>query len=173
MRPTPQAMLAAVLTTALVALVATSSARVSPKWVGWDEGMKEAQRSGRPVLVDVYTGWCGYCKRMDSEVYSQPAVSEYLAKRFVTVKLDAESGERVTYAGRNYASRNLAAAFHVEGYPTTMFFSAKGEHLFDAPGYFPAERFALLLRYVGDGHFARNEDLNAFVEKSLGEAAKP
>ena len=54
-------------------------------------GLQEARKRNLPVLVDVYTDWCGWCKRMDRDVYAQPEVRDYLSRKFVTVKLDAEA----------------------------------------------------------------------------------
>ncbi len=134
------------------------------EWKHWNEGMEAARRNGRPVLVDVYTDWCGWCERMDAEVYSKPDVSSYLAAHFVTVRLNAESGELTSYQGRNYSARSLASAFDVSGYPTTIFFGTDGEHLVNVPGYLPRDRFMLLLRFIGDGHLARNESWDDYVK---------
>jgi len=43
-------------------------------WRAWDPGLAEAQKSKRPVLVDVYTQWCGWCRRMDKDVYARADV---------------------------------------------------------------------------------------------------
>jgi thioredoxin-related protein len=126
-------------------------AGAAPSWRTWDEGLKEAARLQRPVLVDVYADWCGWCKRMDRDVYARPDVQGYLAGRFVTVKLDAESGDRVHWEGREMTSRALALRLGVNSYPTTVFLDATGRRLRNASGYFPAERFLQILRSVADG----------------------
>lgn len=124
-------------------------------WREWDEGLREAAASRRPVLVDVYTDWCGWCKRMDRDVYTKSDVRDYLSRKFVTVKLDAEAAEPAHYQDQNFTSRSLAARFDITGYPTTIFLRANGDHLINAPGYIPADRFLLLLRYIGDGYMDR------------------
>jgi thioredoxin-related protein len=134
-------------------------------WRGWDPGIAEAQRTKRPVLVDVYTDWCGWCRRMEKDVYARPDVRDYLQRKFVTVKIDAEAGDAARYEGKSFTSRTLAARFRVTGYPTTIFLRADGEHLANVPGYVPADRFLLLLRYVGDGHLDRGESFEAFVKR--------
>lgn len=133
-------------------------------WRGWDEGLKQARERKRVVLVDVHTGWCGWCKRMERDVYARPEVREYLGRKFVTVKLDAEGAEPARYENRDFTSRSLAARFNVTGYPTTLFLRANGEHLISVPGYVPADRFLLVLRYIGDGYMDRGvtwEDFRA------------
>ena len=47
-------------------------------WLNWDQGLSEASITKRPILVDVYTDWCGWCKRMDRDVYSRDDVRAYL-----------------------------------------------------------------------------------------------
>jgi thioredoxin-related protein len=150
-----------------------ASALAGPAWRSWDAGLREAGTSGRPVLVDVYTDWCGWCKRMDRDVYARADVQDYLARKFVTVKLDAESKAVARYEGRAYTSRTLAARFGVTGYPTTLFLSAKGAQLGNVPGYSPPEDFLLLLRFVGDGHAARGERLEDFLRAAKASKARP
>ena len=166
LRPTPVVLLAATLFALNTALPAGAV-----EWKHWNEGMQAARQSGRPMLVDVYTDWCGWCKRMDADVYAKPEVGDYLASHFVTVRLNAESGEQAVYEGRNYSARSLASAFDVSGYPTTIFFDASGAHLVNVPGYLKSDRFLLLLRFIGDGHMARNESFQDFVKQT--QAAHP
>lgn len=131
-------------------------------WRGWDEGLKEAKKRNLPVLVDVYTDWCGWCKRMDRDVYAKPEVQDYLNRKFVTVKLDAEAADPARYQERSFTSRSLAARFDITGYPTTIFLRANGDHLINAPGYIPADRFLMVLRYIGDGYMDRGVSWNDF-----------
>jgi thioredoxin-related protein len=153
------------LALAVVAAVPQARAGSEPGfWRSWNDGLREANESRRPVLVDVYTDWCGWCKRMDRDVYANAEVREYLNRRFVTVKLDAEAAEPARYQERSFTSRSLAAQFEITGYPTTLFLRANGEHLISAPGYIPADRFLLVLRYIGDGYLDRGvtwEDFKA------------
>src|SRR5262245_62694202 len=75
-------------------------------WRGWDRGIEESQKTGRPVLVDVYTDWCGWCKRMKVDVYAKPEVRDYLEDHFVLVELNAESSDPAKYEGKAYTSRS-------------------------------------------------------------------
>ncbi len=134
------------------------------KWQNWDSGLRVAVKTQRPVLVDVYTDWCGWCRRMDRDVYTRDDVRDYLSRRFVTVKLDAEATDEASYQGRMYTSRSLAGRFGVSGYPTTIFLRANGEHLVNVPGYVPGDRFLLLLRYVGEGAMDHGQSFDDFVK---------
>jgi thioredoxin-related protein len=146
-----------------------SAADPAFQWRSWDDGLQEAGSSNKHVLVDVYTDWCGWCRRMDRDVYSRKDVREYLQSRFVTVKLNAESAERASYMGRDFTARTLASGFRVTGYPTTIFLRSNGEHIVNVPGYVPADRFLLLLEFIGDGHLDRGEDFMEFMKKASGQ----
>jgi thioredoxin-related protein len=102
---------------------------------------------------------------MDRDVYSRSDVREYLSRRFVTVKLNAEANVSANYEGKAYTARALAARFRVTGYPTTIFLHAEGDHIANVPGYVPADRFLLLLRYIGDGHLDRGVSFDDFAKK--------
>ena len=147
----------------VLAVVAPHAATSGPRWRTWTPGLREAADSGRPVMVDVYTDWCGWCRRMDRDVYERDDVRRYLDAHFVTVRLNAESPEAASYLGRDYTGRSLASHFGVSGYPTTIFLRPGGEHLVNVPGYVSADRFLLLLRYIGDGHMDRGESFEAFA----------
>lgn len=168
-----RALLPALGALAVTLFLFPAPATAAPAWRPWDAGLREAATSGRPVLVDVYTDWCGWCKRMDRDVYARADVQDYLARRFVTVKLDAESNAAARYEGRSYTLRTLAARFGVTGYPTTLFLSAKGQYLGNSPGYLPPQDFLQQLRFVGDGHAERGERFEDFLRAAKSGGARP
>ena len=144
---------------------AGSGSSSSPDWRSWNDGMKQAAATGRPVLVDVYTSWCGWCRRMDQDVYGRDEVARYLRDRYVTIRLDAEARDEARYQGHRFTSEELAQHFQVSGYPTTIFLRASGEHLANVPGYVAPDRFLLLLRYVAEGHADRDEPFTEFERR--------
>src|SRR5262245_30768081 len=124
-------------------------------WIGWNEGLAAAAGSGKPIIVDVYTDWCGWCKRMDRDTYASAEVSDYVNRHFVMVRLNAESSQRVSYVGRSLTARALAGGFNVTGYPTTIFLRPNGDHMVNVPGYLAPDKFLKLAHYIGDGALDR------------------
>lgn len=149
----------------LALLLAAPAMAAHPAWKSWNAGLAEAKASGRPILVDVYTDWCGWCKRMDRDVYARADVRDYLGKRFVTIKLDAESSDLANFEGRSMTLGAIAQRFRVNGYPTTIFLGPGGEHLVNVPGYVPAERFLLMLEYIADDHIRRGVKWSDFEKR--------
>lgn len=164
----PHLTLALVLSLLAAPVAAHAAGEVA--WRSFDAGLREARAKGRPVLVDVFTDWCRYCKMMDRDVYSRADVRDYLAKRFVVVKLDAEGSQRSSYEGRSHTGASLAQRFRVSGYPTTIFLRSDGTHLTNVPGYVEPGRFLTLLRYVGEGALERGEDFEAFAKRTATPA---
>ena len=94
------------------------------------------------LYVDVYATWCGPCKMMDSEVYTDPAVAEYMNANFVNVRMDGE-----TDYGRKYVAEQK-----LEGYPSMFIFSMDGEPVSRVVGFTPADQLIPTLKATVDGY---------------------
>lgn len=123
------------------------------RWRSFNDGMAEAKKSGRKVMIDVYTSWCGWCKKMDKDTYSDATVADYLNRKYVAIKLDAESSNKLQYQGKPYTERELAEAFGVSGYPSIIFLNETGEPITVYPGYADAGKFKTVLSYIGEDHY--------------------
>ena len=85
-------------------------------------------KAPRPIIVDIYTSWCGWCKVMDKETYRNAKVANYINEHFYAVKLDAETKEVFDWNGKQYAyngayQSNELAVYLMGGqmsYPTTV-----------------------------------------------------
>ncbi|MCI0406535.1 MAG: DUF255 domain-containing protein, partial [candidate division Zixibacteria bacterium] len=95
------------------------SAPAEVNWLNYEDGLKKGRQENKAIFIDFYTSWCGWCKKLDKEVYSDSAVKVVLARHFVTVKTNAESGRRFQLDdGKEYTDARLAReVFGVQGYP--------------------------------------------------------
>jgi thioredoxin-related protein len=123
------------------------------KWKSFSEAIRDAKHSGRLVLIDVYTNWCGWCKKMDRDVYADTAVIRALAGSFELVKLNAESATMHEIDGKDYSEKSIAQGYGVTGYPTTIFLTSSGEAITTVPGYIPRSTFLDILSYIGTGAY--------------------
>ncbi len=128
---------------------APESAPGAIPWKSFDEGATLASQTNKKILVDVYTDWCSWCKKMDSEVYTDDTVIRVLKEHFVAVKLNAESDKPVTFNGKKITESEFARQMGVTGYPTILFLDEHAGPITALPGFSPAPDFAGVLRYVG------------------------
>ncbi len=122
-------------------------------WHSFDEAVTIARRDNKKILLDVYTDWCGWCKKMDSEVYSNPSVISALSASFIAVKVNAESSKPLTFQGRSFTEESFSAGAGVTGYPTTIFLDTESAPITLLPGFVPADRFLPILKYIGEDHY--------------------
>jgi len=127
----------------------------SLRWYNFSEGLDAAKKANKKVLLDVYTDWCGWCKKMDAEVYTDAAVMRYLNEKYILVKMNAESAAKVQYAGEELSELELSAEFGVTGFPTTIFLLPNGDPITMLPGYVEANQFLDVLTYIGDDYYEK------------------
>ncbi|MFH0989801.1 MAG: thioredoxin fold domain-containing protein [bacterium] len=130
-----------------------STASAAIPWKKFDEGVLLAKKENKKIIVDVYTDWCSWCKKMDKEVYGNPAISKMLSKNFISVKLNPEASEQVTFEGRSIANSQFAQNFGVTGYPTTLFLDSEMKPITILPGYVTETEFRKILTYIGENHY--------------------
>src|SRR5882724_13117816 len=73
------------------------------KWMNLNDATENLQKEKRPVLIDLYTDWCGWCKIMEKKTYSNKNVMQYVQDKFYPVRVNAESRETITWNGKDYA----------------------------------------------------------------------
>lgn len=150
----------------LLALLGLSTSLFSQekiKWYSLSEALTLARTEPRVLVIDVYTDWCGWCKRMDATTFSDPGIVEMMNKHFYPVKLNAEAKEELVIGDRSYrfvdsGSRGYheLAAIVTKGrlsYPTISYMDAQGRVLQTAPGYRGAEQFRVYLEYYSEGSY--------------------
>ncbi|KPM31636.1 Thioredoxin family protein [Croceitalea dokdonensis DOKDO 023] len=132
------------------------------KWISWSEAVALTKTEANPkkVFVDVYTDWCGWCKKMDKDTFQNPEVAAYMAQNYYMVKMDAEAKEPIEYDGRTFkyvaqgrrGYHELAAAL-LQGkmsYPTVIFLDEDLKMLSPVPGYQKVGPFLEIAKYFGE-----------------------
>ena len=116
--------------------------------------LQAAKDSGKPVLVDFFTEWCGWCKVMDRDVFSDAGVVEFANAKILLFRVDAEKGEGPA----------LAKKYGVNGYPTFVFMDGTGSELDRQVGASDKAVFLGLMKDVHAGNHMAS--LKARVEKT-------
>jgi thioredoxin-related protein len=101
------------------------------------QGQALAKQEHKYVLADVYTDWCGWCKRLDRDVFPDSKVVSYLQKDFICVKVNAEDPAE---------GKGVADAHQVTGYPCALVFSPEGKLIGRVEGYEAPKKYISILK---------------------------
>jgi len=140
-------------------------------WLTVAELQQAYKKEARPVLFDVYTSWCGWCKVMDKDTYSKEDVVKYINEKYYAVKLDAESKDSVVLGdgkfGYNAANKtNELASYLLFGqmeFPTTVFLSDLNARPAALAGFLKPKELEAPLKYFGDGIYSK-KDFSEFLK---------
>jgi len=130
-------------------------------WLSIEEMQLAYKKKPKPIIVDVYTSWCGWCKVMDKETYGNDQVAAYINEKYYAVRLDAEAKESLEWNGKKYGyvaqyKVNELAAYFLNGqmgYPTTVFFSTLEANPAPLAGYLKPKEIESPLKFFGDGFY--------------------
>lgn len=128
----------------------------------FDAALKSAEKSGKKVLA-VFTGsdWCIWCKRLDSEVLSQPGFTDSAVKSFELVFLDFPQDKSLVSEKTAKRNQELAEKYGIKGYPTVLVLDSKGDVI--AQTGYQAGGSENYLKHLGE-----TIELAPLVEKHLG-----
>jgi thioredoxin-related protein len=126
-----------------------------------DEVQEKMTSHPKKVLIDIYTDWCGPCKRMSKYTFTNPEVIKIINKEFYAVKFNAESKEEVNFKMKKYQNFGRTHDFAIQigstasglSYPTILYFNESFEKMQAVPGFFEPQQFTLLLKYFGEDHY--------------------
>lgn len=138
-------------------------------WLTWEEAVEltATDKNPKKVFIDVYTDWCGWCKKMDKDTFQNPEVAAYMSENYYMVKLDGEGQDPIEFKGKTYkfvpsgrkGYHELAAAL-MQGrlsYPTTIFLDEEMNMLSPVPGYQKPVPFLNIAKYFGDNIYKEKD----------------
>ncbi|HNB21156.1 MAG TPA: thioredoxin family protein [Candidatus Melainabacteria bacterium] len=94
--------------------------------------LNQAKLKRKYVLADMYTDWCGWCKRLDRDTFSNPQMMAYLNSKYVCAKINAEG---------NAEGRQVAAKYRVSGFPCGLVFDPSGKFIGKLSGYYKPDEY--------------------------------
>src|SRR5262245_43068377 len=137
------------------------------EWLAFDAAASQAQNENKHMIVDVYAPWCGWCRVMERDTYSNPEVVAYLRQNFVLAKVNGESSSKLHWQGKELTEHQFARAVGVTGYPATYFLKPNADMLGGVPGYIKSPDFLIYAHYVGTRWYEKGK-IQAYVDSIRG-----
>ncbi len=124
------------------------------EWPSFNNALDAASESGRIIVIDIFSPTCGWCRKMQKEVYTDVDLQSYLYGTFEIGRIDLSiADDTISFKGYDLSSAQLAAAFGATGTPTTIFLEPDGDYITRLPGFHELEEFLDVLRFIGSQSF--------------------
>lgn len=136
-------------------------------WLSWEEAIEANKETPKKIFIDMYTDWCGWCKRMDASTFKDPEVIKFMNENFYAVKFDAEQKEDVIYDGHTFkfvtsgrrGYHQLASSLLDGrlGYPSFVYMDEEERRITVSPGYKDSKGLMLELNFISGDHYKTQE----------------
>lgn len=140
----------------------SSSAKI--KWMDFEEAVALNKKKPKKIFIDMYTDWCGWCKKMDAATFVNPVIVEYMNDNFYAVKFNAERKDTVEFNGTIYVNPNPTGTRSSHqlaqellngrmSYPSFIILDENLDKVTTIPGYHKAPEFETILHYIGENAY--------------------
>jgi thioredoxin-related protein len=144
----------------------------SINWVTMDKALELQKNTPKNIMIDIYTTWCGPCKMLDKNTFTNKDLITFVNANYYAVKFNAEGNESVNYKNRLFENpnydpakakrRNSAHQFSqylgVRAYPTIVFLDDNAELIAPIPGYQTVQKIEIYLQLFKDQTY---KDINS------------
>lgn len=133
------------------------------RWYTIEEAIDLSKTKKKKILIDLYTDWCGWCKVMDKNTFSNEDIVAYINKNYIPVKFNAESRNDINFnnkvysyvsdRGKGYNEFALAITGGRLSYPSVVFIDEELNVIQPIQGYQEPREFFMIIRYFGEDHY--------------------
>lgn len=129
------------------------------EWLNFEEAIDKNSKDKKFIFIDIYTDWCGWCKKMDQSTFQDESVVEYMNEHFYSVKMNAEKEEGIVFKEKLYELKNYNGKTYNElavnllaskmSFPSFVVLSKREVKIGTISGYQkPSELISNLKRYI-------------------------
>ncbi|MEN0006228.1 MAG: DUF255 domain-containing protein [Bacteroidota bacterium] len=140
--------------------------RTNVEWLSFEEAVERSEKDGKKIMIEIYTEWCTWCKRMDTITLEQPAIATYINDNFYAVKFDAETQREITFKERQFefikrgkkGYHSIVAELlkgHRLIYPSFVFLDGEQRVIQVISKYRSPQEFERIISYFGQDHHKR------------------
>jgi len=131
------------------------------QWIDMKELADLNAKKPKKVFVDMYTSWCGWCKKMDQSTFINPVIVDYMNKNYYAVKFNAERKDEVEFKGKKYVNANPSGGRSSHqlaqlmlnnrmSYPSFVFLDENMDMITVVPGYRKAPEFEAIMHFIAE-----------------------
>jgi thioredoxin-related protein len=164
----------------LSAMQTPSEEKEAVHWYTFSEAVELQKKDPRPIMVDVYTSWCGPCKMMSKNTFGNPNIADYLNKNYYPVKFNAETFDSVSFNGYTFKNKNAPGTHRpvhdfaisiLDGklsYPSIVFLNEQVQRIQVITGYYQPAQFEPVMKFFGSGKY-KNVNYEEFQKTFVPE----
>ena len=152
------------------------------KWFSFEQAVKLNKQHPKKIFIDIYTDWCGWCKRMDKVTFSNPVIAKYLNKYYYSVKFNAETKDTIHFSNYIFVNKEtsrrsahqLAIAL-LKGkmsYPSSVYMDENSNPITAVAGYLSPEKIEPILYFIKNDYYKKNIKFEDFL-KDFHSKLKP
>ncbi len=127
-------------------LISFTDPEESVNWVSLSEAQELTKDNPKTIFIDFSAEWCGWCKVMDKNTFSDATVAAYMNQNYYSVRLDYDSEEKLNFFGDELTARELGSKYKVPGLPTILLVTHDNKKSKTLVGYKKPEPFLAKLK---------------------------
>ncbi|MCD6161602.1 MAG: thioredoxin fold domain-containing protein [candidate division Zixibacteria bacterium] len=133
------------------------------EWVKFDTGLTTAAEDGKCLMVYFWRHGCSWCKKMEKSTFSNETVIDLVGAYFAPAKVNTGSNDIYHTLKGNISAKQLAKSFKIRGVPATYFLNQDGAIITSLPGFVPADKFEIILKYIGEEHY-KDKTMDEYIK---------
>jgi len=143
--------------------LSSTSEKDGIEWISFDELQKKMETEPRKVIIDVYTNWCGPCKRMEIMTFQNAVISNYVNKKYYAIKFNAEDKKTINFrggtfkhvaGGRNGINELTQLLIHNNAFPTIVFMNENLD-VIQKFNYLVPQDMEMIMKFIGEEEFKK------------------